>query len=70
VALGPDGGMRAGWPVELRHAGAEFWSIAVGADGIVHALAIEPENATTSSATIVAFAPDSSVVYRSTVIEP
>ncbi|MEO7663531.1 MAG: hypothetical protein ABIV26_00260, partial [Candidatus Limnocylindrales bacterium] len=30
VALGPDGGMRAGWPVQLRQAGAEFWSIAVG----------------------------------------
>ena len=70
VALGSKGEIRQGWPVELRQAGAEFWSIAVGADGVVHALAIEPETATTSSATVVAFAPDSTVIYRTTVIEP
>ncbi|MBF8289922.1 MAG: hypothetical protein HW391_890, partial [Chloroflexi bacterium] len=58
------------WPVELRRAGSEFWTVVVGPDGTVHALAIEPEAGGGSSATILAIASDSSVIYGTTVVEP
>jgi hypothetical protein len=70
VAVGPDATMRPGWPQELSRAGAEFWSVAVGADGTVYALAVEPESARTSSASLLAMAPDSTVLWATTIIEP
>ncbi|MEK6719269.1 MAG: hypothetical protein AABZ33_01210 [Chloroflexota bacterium] len=70
LAVGPDGRTRTGWPVELRRAGSEFWSVVVGSDGTVHALAIEPEAGGGSSATILAIAPDSSVIYSRTIFDP
>ena len=70
LAVGPDGQVRPGWPVDLLRAGAEFWSVVVGPDGTVYALAIEPESGDESSATILAIAPDSTVRYRTTIIEP
>ena len=69
-AVGPDGRERTGWPVVLQRHGAEFWSVAVGSDGIVFALAIEPETADTFSASILAIAPDSTVLYATTIIDP
>jgi hypothetical protein len=70
VAVGPNGRVRAGWPVELTRPGSEFWSIAVGSDGTIYALAIEPEAGGASSATILALAPDSTVLYTTTIIDP
>jgi hypothetical protein len=70
VAVGPDGRVRPGWPVELRRPGAEFWSVVVGPDGTVYALAIEPEAGDTSSASVLAIAPDSTVRWTTTIIEP
>ena len=70
VAVGPDGRVRPGWPVELRRPGAEFWSVALGSDGTAYALAIEPEIGDASSASILAIAPDSTVLYTTTIIEP
>ena len=70
VAVGPDGRVRPGWPVELQRPGAEFWSVAVGSDGTAYALAIEAESTSTSSATVLAIAPDSTVLYRATIIDP
>ena len=70
VAVGRDGRVRPGWPVELRRPGAEFWSVVVGSDGTAYALAVEPEAGDTSSASILAIAPDSTVLYRTTIIEP
>jgi hypothetical protein len=70
VAVGPDGRVRPGWPVELTRPGAEFWSVVVGSDGTVYALAIERESRDSSSATILAIAPDSTVRWASTIIEP
>ena len=70
AAIAPDGGSRAGWPVELQRAGSEFWSVAVGPDGIVYALATEREPGGGSSATILAIAPDSTVLARTTIIDP
>jgi len=70
VAVGPDGRVRPGWPVELRRPGAEFWSVVVGSDGTAYALAIEPETGDSSSASILAIAPDSTVLYATTIIDP
>lgn len=70
VAVGPDGRVRPGWPVELKRPGAEFWSVVVGSDGTIYALAVEPETGDTSSASILAIAPDSTVLYTTTIIEP
>ena len=70
VAVGRDGRPRDGWPVELRRAGSEFWTVVVGPDGTVHALAIEPEAGGGSSATILAIAPDSTVISTRTIFDP
>ncbi len=70
VAIGPDGEVRPGWPVELLKPGTEFWSVVVGADGTVFALAVEPEDGDASSATVLAIDPDSTVLYTTTIIEP
>jgi hypothetical protein len=70
VVVGSDGRVRAGWPVELQRPGAEFWSVVVGPDGTAYALAIEPEAGESSSASIVAIAPDSTVLYTTTIVEP
>jgi len=70
VAVGRDGRVLPGWPVELERPGAEFWSVVVGPDGTAQALAIEPESGGRSSATILAIAADSSVIWTTTIIEP
>ncbi len=70
VAVGPAGQVRPGWPVELQRAGSEFWSVVVGSDGTAYALAIEPEAGVSSSASILAFAPDSTVLYTTTIVDP
>jgi hypothetical protein len=70
VAVGLDGRVRDGWPVELTRAGSQFWSVVVGSDGTAYALAIEPEGDDATSATILAIAPDSTVLYSTTVVEP
>jgi hypothetical protein len=70
VALGPDGRVRAGWPVGLKRPGSEFWSVVVGSDGTAYVLAIEPESSRSSSASVLAIAPDSTVRYTTTIIDP
>jgi len=70
VAVGPDGRVRPGWPVVLKRPGAEFWSVVVGSDGTTYALAIEPEAFGGSSATILAIAPDSTVLWSTTIVDP
>ncbi len=70
LAVGLDSQVRPGWPVDLLRPGSEFWSVVVGPDGTVYALAIEPESSGSSSATILAIAPDSTVRYRTTIVEP
>ena len=79
VAVGTDRTVKAGWPVVLRRAGAEFSSVVVGPDGTAFALAIEPERyvpdecggtVSLDSATILAINPDGTGRYRVTVAEP
>jgi hypothetical protein len=70
TSVGRDGRVRAGWPVGLKRPEAGFWSVTIGADGTAFALAIEPEAGGTSSASILAIAPDSTVRYTTTIIDP
>jgi hypothetical protein len=70
TAIGVDGRARSGWPVTLRRPGAEFRAVVIGTDGTVFALATEPESADTDSWTILAVAPDSTVHWRMTAVDP
>jgi hypothetical protein len=70
VAIGANGEPLGAWPVTLSRPGSEFWSVVVGADGTTYALAIEPEAGGASSATIPAIAPDSTVIYATTIVDP
>ncbi len=70
VEVGSDGHVPLGWPITLRRPGAAVWSVVVGSDGTLWALAVEPEAAGQSSATILAIAPDGTVRSRVTVVEP
>ena len=70
IALNADGHVRGGWPITLSRTGSEFWSVAVAADGTVFALVIEPEKGLTNSATILGIAPDSTVRFAKTLMEP
>ncbi len=69
IAVGPNGKVRPGWPVGLRRAGSMFWSVTVNPTGGVWALAIEPEGKS-ASATILAIANDSTVRFRTTIVQP
>jgi hypothetical protein len=69
-AIAKNGKRPAGWPVRLNRAGAEFWYIAVGEDGSLYALAVEPEGRRKASATLLAIDTDSEVRYAVTLLEP
>lgn len=70
VAVGSDASVRAGWPVVLKRPGAEFWGVVVGTDATTYALALEPESGGKSSASILAIAPDSTIRWTTTIIDP
>jgi hypothetical protein len=70
LAVGPDGKRLPGWPVKLARGGSTFQDVAVGADGTVYSLVLEPESRTTASATILAIDPDGKTRYHRTVVEP
>ena len=70
VAIGPDGRVRPGWPVVLKRPGAAFRSVVVGPDGTAYALAVEPEGGGDYSASILAIAPDSTVLWTTTIVDP
>lgn len=70
LAVNPAGEVSIGWPVELQRPGSEFWAVVVGPGGTAFALAVEAESSTTSSASILGISPDSTVVYRTTIIDP
>ena len=67
VAVGPDGAVVDGWPVKLTNPNGRWDVVAVGADGTVYATAIE-SGGRTSTTTLLAIAPDSEVIWRSTLV--
>ncbi len=70
VAIGPDGRVRPGWPVVLSRPGGHFHAVLTAQTGTVFALAIEPEAGDASSATVLAIASDSTVLWSTTVVDP
>jgi hypothetical protein len=70
VAIGRDARVIDGWPVTLTRSGSEFWSVVVGPNSTAYAMAIEPEPNGAHSATILAIAPDSDILYNVTIVEP
>ena len=70
VALARSGRVVPGWPVTLRRPGAQFWSVDVGSDGTIFAVAVEPEDHGGSSSTVLAISPDSTVRWTKTVVQP
>ena len=70
VAVGRDGVVVEGWPVGLKRVGSEAWTVVVTPDGSASVLAIEPEPNGSHSATILSLAPDSTVRYTLTIVEP
>jgi hypothetical protein len=71
TALDADGRVQAGWPVALRREGSRFWAVVTGRDGVTYALAVEPEGgAGRYSASILAIAPDGTVLSVTTIAEP
>ena len=69
-AIAKNGKRPAGWPVKLTRAGSKFWDVAVGEDGTVYALAVEPEGKRKASATLLAIDPDGEARYAVTLLEP
>ena len=71
VAVGPDGRERFGWPVELTEArrGSSGLSSLVQT-GPPMRWRSQPETGGASSATILAIAPDSTVRYTTTIVDP
>ncbi|HEX6868917.1 MAG TPA: hypothetical protein VF119_08930, partial [Candidatus Limnocylindrales bacterium] len=69
VAIGAQADVRSGWPVGLKRAGAEFWSVVANPAGGAWALAIEPERRA-ASATILSIADDSTIRWSTTILEP
>jgi hypothetical protein len=67
VAVGPDGRVVDGWPVKLTNPAGRWDVVVAGADGTVYATAVEPAGAG-SAITLLAIAPDSEVVWRSTLV--
>ena len=69
VAIGTDGQVPAGWPVRIPAVDTGFWSVVVGSDGTVYALAVEPA-AGRNSWTLYAIDPDGAVRARTPMITP
>ena len=65
-----DGSVRSGWPKTLQRAGAKWDSVTIGSNRIAYAVADEPESNGEASVTIVAYAPNGTVTWKLTVIEP
>jgi hypothetical protein len=69
VAIGPDGRLVDGWPVGLRAGNARWDMLAVASDGTIIATAVEPSGGG-DGVTVLGIAPDSSVLWRTTVVAP
>ena len=65
-----DGSIRSGWPNTLKRTGAAWESVTIGSNRVAYAVANEPEADGEASVTIVAYAPNGTVTWKLTLIEP
>ncbi|HSH32817.1 MAG TPA: hypothetical protein VLB31_04285, partial [Actinomycetota bacterium] len=68
--VNPDGAVRSGWPKTLQRPGATWDSVTIGENRIAYAVAIEPEPNDKSSISILAFAPNGTREWITTLVEP
>jgi hypothetical protein len=69
-ALNPDGTIRSGWPKTLQRDGGRWDSLTVGENRVAYAVAIEPEPGNQFSASVLAFAPNGTRNWITTLVEP
>ncbi len=62
--------VRSGWPKTLQREGASWDSVTIGENRIAYAVAIEPEPNDKSSISILAFAPNGTREWITTLVEP
>ena len=65
-----DGSIRSGWPKTLQRAGAAWDSVTIGENRVAYAVAVEPEPGNASSISILAFAPNGTRNWLTTLAEP
>jgi len=65
-----DGSIRSGWPKTLQRPGATWESVTVGANRVAYAVASEPEANDEASVTILAYAPNGTETWKTTIVEP
>ena len=65
-----DGSIRSGWPKTLQREGAAWDSVTIGENRIAYAVAVEPEPGDKFSTSILAFAPNGTREWITTLVEP
>jgi hypothetical protein len=65
-----DGSIRSGWPKTLQKAGAAWDSVTIGDNRTAYAVASEPESNDQASVTILAYAPNGTEEWKTTLFEP
>ena len=62
--------VRSGWPKTLQRAGADWESVTIGENRRAYAVAVEPEPNSKSSISVLAFAPNGTREWITTLVEP
>jgi hypothetical protein len=70
TVINPDGSIRSGWPKTLQRPGASWESVTIGENRIAYAVAVEPEPNNMASISILAFAPNGTREWITTLVEP
>jgi hypothetical protein len=70
TVINRDGSIRSGWPKTLQREGASWDSVTIGENRIAYAVAIEPEPNDNSSISVLAFAPNGTREWITTLVEP
>ena len=70
TVINRDGSIRSGWPKTLQREGAAWDSVTIGENRIAYAVAVEPEPGDKFSASILAFAPNGTREWITTLVEP
>lgn len=70
TVVNSDGSIRSGWPKTLKRAGSDWDSVTIGANRVAYAVANEPEPNSEASVTILAYAPNGTQMWKTTIVEP
>jgi hypothetical protein len=70
TVVNPDGSIRSGWPKTLQREGSAWESVTLGENNVAYAVAVEPEPQGQPSVSILAFAPNGTREWITTLVEP